>query len=361
MGDKKNQPARPNGKDQEGQQMATVRDVAKHAGVSVGTVSKVLARDATVKEVRRERVLQAIAELNYTPNQTARALRTKKVNVIGLVVPDITNPFFAKLAMQVEKHASARGHTVMLTNTMDDPRTEERQIAALLEQSLHGLIVVATNDSQDVSLGALDIPVVSLDRRYGATGLVSVDHETSSARVAEHLLDLGHRHLAYLAGPQDTETGRLRKAGFLKVVERTRAGGTDLTVDILEGAFDFDSGEDCARTLLDPARGAVPTAIATGNDQMAVGALRAANDLGMRVPDQLSVVGFDDIDLASIVIPRLTTIAQPTDKLCELAVSRLLSDKVADVRDASIAGALVIRGSSSPPDLAGTGASARGH
>ncbi len=332
-----------------GSDMATVKDVARLAGVSVGTVSKVLSHDSTVKPARREKVLKAVEDLGYKPNQAARALRTKKVNVIGLVVPDITNPFFAKLAMRIEKEASARGYTVMLTTTMDDPETEARQISALLEQSLHGLVIVATNDSSNATLGNSDIPIVSLDRRFGTAGLVSIDHSASAAKAAKYLLDLGHRRIAYLAGPQDTEVGRLRKQGFVEAVERFASSADDVALNVLEGTFDYDSGEALARQVLTQSETPRPSAIATGNDQMAIGALRTANDLGLRVPDDLSVVGFDDIDLALHVIPRLTTVSQPAMELCHAAVTRLLDGKNVFDEDLMIEGSVVVRGSSTAP------------
>lgn len=338
-----------NGQAKTGSEMATVKDVAKLAGVSVGTVSKVLSQDSTVKQVRRDKVLKAVKDLGYKPNQAARALRTKKANVIGLVVPDITNPFFAKLAMSIEKEASTRGYTVMLTTTLDDPETEERQISALLEQSLHGLVVVATNDSSRASLGNSDIPIVSLDRRFGAAGLVSIDHSASAAKAAEYLLELGHRRIAYFAGPQDTEVGRLRKHGFVEAVEKFVSSGDHVTLDVLEGTFDYDSGEALAHQVLSGSDAKAPSAIATGNDQMAIGALRTANDLGLNVPKDLSVVGFDDIDLALHVVPRLTTISQPTSALCSTAVTKLLGALANPRQDELIEGSMIIRGSTAPP------------
>ncbi|ABD56008.1 LacI family DNA-binding transcriptional regulator [Jannaschia sp. CCS1] len=324
--------------------MPTVKDVARHAGVSVGTVSKVLSRDDTVKEALRDRVLSAVTDLGYKPNMAARALRTKKVNIIGLVVPDITNPFFANLAKDIEMLASARGHTVMLTNSHDDAPTEKRQIEALLDQNPSGLIVVASSDASGIMLDG-QVPVISIDRRLGAFPLVATDHADGSAKIAEHLVHLGHRRIAYLAGPQNTEVGRLRLAGFERAIATLEAHHEGLRVTKLSGNFDYQTGETLARDLLIRPVEDRPTAIAAASDQMAIGVLRAANDMGLSVPGDVSLAGFDNVALAELVVPRLTTIAQPTRALAEAAIGQLLDRPSADMTDEVISGTLVARGS----------------
>ncbi|WP_299737588.1 LacI family DNA-binding transcriptional regulator [uncultured Roseobacter sp.] len=322
--------------------MPTVKDVARHAGVSVGTVSKVLSEDQTVKVALRERVLQAVTDLNYRPNMAARALRTNKFNIIGLVVPDITNPFFAQLALNIETEAARRGHTVMLTNSHDDTVTEGRQIAALLDRSPRGLIVAACNDTS-AKLESSEVRVLSLDRRFHSFPLVSTDHADGSAKVATYLISLGHQRLAYLAGPQDTEVGRQRLAGFVRQFEVHNAQNAALQLEIHNGQFDFHSGEILARKLLLQSEGERPTAIAAASDQMAIGVLRAARDMGISVPQSVSVAGFDDTTLASLVVPRLTTVAQPTEKLAKKAVERVLDESSSPLEDVLLEGSLVIR------------------
>lgn len=325
--------------------MSTVKDVAREAGVSVGTVSKVMSNNTTVKTALRDRVLKAASDLDYRPNMAARALRTNKINILGLVVPDITNPFFAQLALRIEAEAAQRGHTVMLTNSHDDPATEERQIAALLEQSPRGLIIVASNDSS-TKLTTTQVRIVSLDRRFHASPLVSTDHAEGSEKAAAHLIDLGHTRIAYLAGPQNTEVGRQRRIGFERCIIRHQGDTPGLSLRVLEGHFDYESGEQMARHLL--ASSDRPTAIAAASDQMAIGVLRAARDMEISVPDTLSVVGFDDITLASLVVPRLTTIAQPTELLAQEAVRQVLTETDGPLKDALIKGELVARGSTAP-------------
>ncbi|WP_298920403.1 LacI family DNA-binding transcriptional regulator [uncultured Roseobacter sp.] len=324
--------------------MSTVKDVAREAGVSVGTVSKVLSNDQTVKPVLRARVMQAVTELNYRPNMAARALRTNKINTIGLVVPDITNPFFAQLALGIETEAAKRGHLVMLTNSHEDPHTEQRQIAALLEQSPRGLIVVASNDSS-AALDDAKVRVLSVDRRFHACPLISTNHVIGASKVASHLVNLGHRRLAYLSGPQNTEVGRQRLQGFKTQFERHQKQDASLSLVTREGQFDYESGEQHARDLLAGPKHTRPTAIAAASDQMAIGVLRAARDMEISVPEELSVTGYDDITLASLVVPRLTTLAQPTMALAAEAVTQILQDADVALTDALVEGELIIRGS----------------
>ncbi|MFW8637528.1 LacI family DNA-binding transcriptional regulator [Cribrihabitans pelagius] len=327
--------------------MATVKDVAIRAGVSVGTVSKVLSKNPTVKPALRERVMAAVAELGCKPNLAARALRTRSLNILGLVVPDISNPFFAQLAKDIEAEAAKQSHAVMLANSDDDPEVEARQIGTLLDQSLKGLIVIGSSD-QSVAAIQLKIPIVSVDRRYGDCKLISADHEAGSALVAEYLCQLGHRRIAYISGPQATEVGRLRKKGFCKKLEELAAASGDLQLQTREGQFDYASGEEIARGLLDGETSSRPTAIASASDQQAIGALRAARDLGIGVPDDLSIAGYDDITLAKLVVPRLTSVSQRTDEMARRAVRCLLSGAPLPRQDEYVETVLQPRGSTGP-------------
>ncbi|MEM9343219.1 MAG: substrate-binding domain-containing protein, partial [Pseudomonadota bacterium] len=241
----------------------------------------------------------------------------------------------------IETEAARRGHTVMLTNSHDDAITEGNQIAALLDRSPRGLIVAACNDSS-VTLQTTQTRVMSIDRRFLNFPLVGTDNAKASAKLATYLVSLGHRRLAYLAGPQSTEVGRQRLEGFKTQFETHRLQNPDLSLSVHEGSFDYDSGEHLARTLLLLPKAERPTAIAAASDQMAVGVLRAARDMDIAVPQAVSVAGFDNITLASLVVPRLTTVAQQTELLAKDAVRRVLDDESGD-DDALIDGELVIR------------------
>ncbi|MEE9322765.1 MAG: LacI family DNA-binding transcriptional regulator [Granulosicoccus sp.] len=323
--------------------MTTIRDVAELASVSVGTVSRVMSKNTTVKAALKERVLTAVKELDYKPNLSARALRTNRIDVIGLVVPDITNPFFSQLALCIETEAAKRGHSVMLANSHGDAETERRQISTLLDHALRGIVVVAASDTAGPRFET-EVSIVSLDRRFDRFPLVSTDHRDGSAKVANYLFELGHRRIAYIAGPQNTEVARARKEGFVSRVEQLNRQDAGVEVRVFEGRFDYDSGEQLGRKILASSNRWKPTAIAAASDQLAIGVLRAMRDLDLNVPADCSVVGFDDIELASLVVPRLTTIRQPTELLARAALEHMFSDNE-KIRETTIKGELVVRGS----------------
>ncbi|QFT29784.1 LacI family DNA-binding transcriptional regulator [Roseibium porphyridii] len=326
--------------------MPTIKDVARKAGVSVGTVSRVLAKNETVKHPLKLKVQAAMKELDYKPNLAARALRTNSIDVIGLVVPDITNPFFAQLAKNIEMEAAKRSHSVMVANSHDDADTEKTQIAALLDRAVCGVIVVATADGR--SLDATDVPIVSLDRRFGEFPLIATDHFDGSQKIADHLHALGHRRIAYIAGPLSMDVARSRREGFVSRIKALSSAEDPIELTIFEGQFDYDSGEELGREILNQAGvNDRPTAIAAASDQQAIGVLRCARDLKLDVPADLSVAGFDDITLASLVVPRLTTLRQPIEALAVSAVEQIFQSK-ASLKDMAIAGDIVERESTGP-------------
>ncbi|WP_298963659.1 LacI family DNA-binding transcriptional regulator [uncultured Roseibium sp.] len=326
--------------------MPTIKDVARKAGVSVGTVSRVLAKNETVKHPLKLKVQAAMKELDYKPNLAARALRTNSIDVIGLVVPDITNPFFAQLAKNIEMEAAKRSHSVMVANSHDDADTEKTQIAALLDRAVCGVIVVATADGR--SLDATDVPIVSLDRRFGEFPLIATDHFDGSQKIADHLHALGHRRIAYIAGPLSMDVARSRRAGFVSRIKALSRPGDPIELTVFEGQFDYDSGEELGREILSQTSvNERPTAIAAASDQQAIGVLRCARDLKLDVPADLSVAGFDDITLASLVVPRLTTLRQPIEALAVSAIEQIFESK-ASLKDMAIAGDVVERESTGP-------------
>ena len=321
--------------------MPTIKDVARKAGVSVGTVSRVLSKNDTVKQPLKLRVQAAMKELDYKPNLVARALRTNSIDVIGLVVPDITNPFFAQLAKNIEMEAAKRSHSVMLANSHDDMETEKTQIAALLDRSVCEVIVVSTSDGSD--LGKADVPIVSLDRRFGTYPLIATDHYDGSQKIADHLYELGHRRIAYIAGPLSMDVARHRREGFVSRIRALSSDHDPIELNVYEGQFDYDSGEEIGRRILGQnAGGNRPTAIAAASDQQAIGVLRSARDLKLDVPSDLSVAGFDDITLASLVVPRLTTLRQPIEALAATAVEQIFNTET-PLADRAIEGDVVKR------------------
>jgi LacI family transcriptional regulator len=329
------------------QKLATIKDVAARAGVSVGTVSRVLAKETAVKQHLREKVEVAVSELAFRPNLAARALRTNQIDVFGLIVPDITNPFFAQLAKSIESEADLRGHSVMLANSHNDLDAERKHINILLDRSVRGILIVSASDSRASDIKS-KVPIVSLDRRYAKFPLISTDHVSGSAQMADHLYDLGHRKIAYIAGPQNTEVGRLRLQGFVSRLEELSQPGDPVDVQMFSAQFDYAAGEKIARQLLGDAKSKWPTAIAAASDQIAIGALRVARDLKLDVPKDISITGFDDISLADLVVPRLTTIRQQTELLARHAV-KIAFEGESGTADMSIAGQLIVRDSTCPP------------
>ncbi|KQQ55124.1 LacI family transcriptional regulator [Rhizobium sp. Leaf311] len=309
----------------------TVKDVARDAGVSIGTVSRVLSKNATVNAGIRQRVEESIARLGYSPSSLGRSLRLNKSDIIALVIPDITNPFFADLAKHLEVLASAAGYSVLLANTHDDPEAEKTQVQSLLGRVPAGIVIAPVSNSFAGERLSKGVACVTVDRPLAGYSLVSVDNVEGGRLAAEHLLELGHRRIGYIAGPSTTEVSLQRLQGFRDeiVSAQTRLGG-EIQFTSVEGHFDYKSGEEMGRRLLSVPEEMRPTAIATANDQQAIGLLRCSRDMGIRVPEDLSIVGFDDIPLASLVLPRLTTIRQPVQQIAEIAVRAVLEQRSID-------------------------------
>lgn len=323
--------------------MVNIKDVAARANVSVGTVSRVLAKNETVGKELRELVEATIRELNFRPSGVARGLRRSRTDMIGLVIPDITNPFFAELAKHVEASASQAGFSVLLSITNDDPKIELSQIETLLRSYPTGLIVVPTQFGAPAKWQS-DIATVAVDRRLKNYPLISVDHYAGAGLAAQHLLQLGHRRIAYIAGPNESPVSRERRKGFLDTL--IAAG---IQPEVVEGHFDYQSGEVLGKHLLSSPEDVRPTAIATASDQQAIGLMRAASDLDLKVPDNLSIVGFDDIPLANLITPRLTTISQPVEQIAARAVAFVIGENAAGTNAGLLDATLVIRNSTAAP------------
>lgn len=321
----------------------TIKDVAVKAGVSVGTVSRVIAKNASVKTTLKKRVETAIEELKFRPNFAARALRTNQTDAVGLLVPDVTNPFYARIVKCVEHEATKRSRTVMLANSNDDPDLEAMHLSAMIDRSPKGILVAGITATKGLKIETT-IPIISLDRRSGYP-CVAMDDHRGSAMLADYLYDLGHRRIAYISGPRELEVSKTRIDGFAgQLNERSHGlGSIDLVIE--EGRFDYRSAEEISRRLLAGSEHERPTAIACASDKMAIGALRTAQELGIAVPDALTVVGFDDIDLASLVVPRLTTVRQPVDLIAEIAM-QMISGENEIIPEQLISGKLIVRASS---------------
>jgi LacI family transcriptional regulator len=290
----------------------------------------------------RERVLAAAEALDYRPSAVARALKLQTTRTIGLVVTDIENPFFPQLVSAIEAEATARGYGLLLCNTTDDDTRELAALKLLVEQRVDGIMLASSRAMRRHArlLHNVGVPLVLVNSR-GVAGLPSVD--TASRRgarmAAEHLLALGHRRLAHITAPRSNAAAAERLAGVRAAV---RAAGAELLVVAGDGRV--DGGARAAASV----PGEV-TGIVCYNDLAAIGAMRALRSAGRRVPADVSVIGFDDIEMAAWTDPPLTTIRQPTEAMGRWAVARLLADDDSEARQAHLEPALVVRASTGPP------------
>ncbi|MEI4472434.1 LacI family DNA-binding transcriptional regulator [Frigidibacter sp. MR17.24] len=300
--------------------MVTRADVAKRAGTSTAVVSYVINDGPRpVAAETRQRVLDAIAELGYRPNLLAQALRGNRSKVLGLVFPDIANPYYAELARAIEAEVDSRGYSLILCNSDQDAGRELNYVRTLVDRRVDGVVLISGSTSEELRrlIGELAVPCVLLDRAMnysGATTLIKTDNILGGEIATRHLMSLGHRRIVALAGP--ASLGNERATGYRRCME---AAG--LTPELHHSGYDRDSSYSLACRLLSEDR---PPAIFAGNDIIAFSVLRAAADRGLRVPDDLAVVGFDDIREASYSVPRLTTVAHPIAALGRLAAELLI-------------------------------------
>ena len=305
---------------------ATIADVAARAGVSTATVSRVLAGVGQARPETRARVLDAARVLDYRPSEVARSLKRRSTQTLGLIITDIENPYFPQLVRSVEDAARASGYSVLLCNAADDPEREASYLALLVDRRVDGLVIAASSLGvrHGEWLAAPPIPVVLVNTAAPDVGLPTItsDNELGGRMAADHLLGLGHRRFGYLMPPPRNVDAPVRVAGV-----RAALASANLPVDALTeatGDATVRGGETAAHELID--RAPDTTAIIAYNDLMAIGALRALAGRGRRVPDDVSVVGFDDVALAAYVGPPLTTIAQRTDEMGRWAVAQLTGD-----------------------------------
>lgn len=331
--------------------MSTIKDVAKRAGVSFTTVSHVLNGTRKVSEAARQRVEKAVAELGYVPSAIARALKSNQTRILGVLVPNITNPFFSELTRGIEDCCRQTDYAVFLCNCDDDVQRQSRYLQTLLERRVDGLLLAAAAGEAQalaMNLESANVPAVVVDRMLpGLTAdLVRVDNDAGARLAVEHLLSLGHRRIACLSGPPEFEVSRARINGWRAML--ARAGVREEPGWLLEGDFTSASGHALGRELI--SQGQV-TAIFASNDLMAAGVLRAAAELGVAVPQQLSVVGFDGIDLGSYLSPPLTTAGFPIRELGERAAMVLLeriNHPEGRTREIVLSPRLVLRQSTGP-------------
>ncbi len=335
--------------------MASMREVAEAAGVSVATVSHVLRGTKRFTPAVAARVKAAAAELGYVPNRQASALRTGRTDILGVLLPDLSNPFFPALLNAVEIAARAAGFLVMVHDTENDPDLEALALERLAALQVDGLVWVPAHDAgvgvsargagravgakRDLKLP--NVPLVTLDRPVADRDAVFADHVAGGALVAAHLNALGLRRVALLHGAASIASARARRRGFLA------------ELDPLTPVWEAQSGfsHDLPGAVVRLLRAGGFDAVVCANDAVAVGVIRNLKQLGVRVPEDVSVVGFDDIPWAKLMDPPLTTVRQPLAAIGAAAV-RLLLERMADpqraARQVVLPVELVVRGSTAP-------------
>ena len=329
--------------------MANIKEVADIAGVSTATVSRVLSNQPHVKPEVRERVLAAIAKLEYRPNLVARRLRAQQSNTIGLIVSDIRNPFFTAISRAVEDTAYARGYSVIVCNTDENPEKETLYLRVMRDEHVAGIIFSPTGRAlTNFAALNIDFPIVLVDRslKNGDADTVMLDNVAAGYDLTRHLIANGYRRIAAICG-EAGNTGRERWRGYeMALREQGLAPAAEFVKYV---SPKIEVGYDAARAMLDAPQ--PPDAFFTSNSLLMAGALQAIRERQLAIPDDVALVGFDETIWATLVQPGMTLIAQPTDEIGKTA-TELLLQRIADPRRSPrtvlMKGQLVVRGSSAP-------------
>src|SRR5580765_1211090 len=336
--------------------VSNIYEVAKRAGVSTATVSRVMSQPNVVAPATRRRVLQAVERLGYEPNSTAKSLRTTRTGKLLVTVPDISNPFFSLILQGIEDAAQREGYSVLVGDTQHDEKREERYALMLRRKEADGLIFLGHRMPKEAtsyirSLAPRCAPVVNGCEFTPTLGVPSVhiDNAKAAYQAMDHLYGLGHRRIGIVTGPLVSPLSRDRLRGATARAKKEKA---EREFIVMHGDFSIESGAAAAERLL--GRSERPTAVFCFNDEMAMGVVEVARTMGVRVPQHLSVVGFDDIRFARHLDPPLTTIAQPMRQIGEGTV-RLLLSILAGGHDAetpesvTLPHKLVVRARTAPP------------
>ncbi|WP_330634630.1 LacI family DNA-binding transcriptional regulator [Anaerovorax sp. IOR16] len=289
----------------------TMKDIAKEAGVSIATVSMICNnKDKNISEATRTRILELIAKRGYVPNVMARSLVTKKTKTIGLIIPDITNPFFPEIARGAEDMASKSGYSVIYCNTDDKIKRQDNYIKILTEKMVDGIIFAHSAEKAEADFNKFRIPIVLIDRDSKAdnvVGRVLVDNEAASMAGVSYLIQQGYKKIAYIAGSMKTKTAQDRLAGYRRALME-HGMPYDLKW-VKKGSYRSQWGYDAIQEFEKESLSF--DAIFCGNDLIAIGAIKALKEKGIYVPKDVGILGFDDVYLAQMTTPPLTTIRQP--------------------------------------------------
>lgn len=328
--------------------MVTIKEIAKKAGVSVGTVSKVLNYDKTVSEINKRKVIRIIKELNYRPNRIARSLSKGKTKNVGFIIPDITNPFFPELVRGASDLLISNGYYVFLCSSDNDSNKEDFYINDLVSMWIDGIIIAPSDtENRDISIfNKIISPFVVVDREIKELNkdLVIINNKKGAYEVVSYLISNGHKKIVLLAGPQYMKTAQDRFMGWKKALEEKALFREEFA---FWGNFSIDSGYEMMKKVFNNL-GKVDAVFAC-NDLIALGAIQAIEEKKYKIPDDISIIGFDDIYLSRFLKPPLTTVRQPIYNMGKI-VAEILLDRMSSSVDfipkkVVIEGSLVIRNS----------------
>lgn len=307
-----------------------IKDVAREAGVGLGTTSRVLNNHPSVSEEKREKVLAAVRKLDYRPNQQARSLKTNETRTLGVLVMNFGNPFYSDVLSGIEEEAEKRGYGLLFAQLDGHPDRFDRQVQLMRKQNIDGLLFMgaSVDDSMQRGFESIGCPVCLVSTAMLTSDLftdrVSIDNRGAARQMTRHLIQLGHRKIGLISGLKgDPNTDVARHGGFREALEE--ASIAENPKWIFSGDHTLSSGYRAAEKMLTMEER--PTAIFATSDSMAIGALRAAEDLGLHVPGQLSIAGFDGLEIGSYTVPALTTIDQPRREMGRQGV-RLLIERI---------------------------------
>lgn len=300
--------------------MASIREVAKRAGVSPATVSRVINGTARVDEEKRERVEKAIEETGFRPNELARALYRKSSKIIGVIVPDIENPFFSELAKAIEKEAYEQEYRILLCNSDDQKEKELANLQMLAQLQADGVILMTNTGEKSQSYEAVSMPIVFVDRRLdemGQTSVIEADHYAGGKLAAEHLIACGCRKITCIRGSQELSSGKKRYEGYREVCRQY-----SMKERFVDSTYKYEDGAKAAEEVL--RRYPDTDGIIACNDMTAVSVYKVLQKRGYRVPDDIQIIGFDGVKFGRFLTPELTTVAQPIKEMGKCAVQMIL-------------------------------------
>lgn len=302
----------------------TIFDVAREANVSMATVSRVVNGNPNVKPSTRKKVLEAIERLGYRPNAVARGLASKKTTTVGVIIPDISNIFFAELARGIEDIATMYKYNIILSNSDQNKEKELHLLNTMLAKQVDGILFMGGNITEEhvseFQKSPVPIVLAATIEPNNAIPSVNIDYEQAAFEAVAYLLEKGNKRVTYVTGPTNDPINQKKLAGYRRALETH--GLTYEEELVIEGDNSYDSGIEAYEKIAELAE--KPTAVFAGTDEMALGVIHSAQDHGVRIPDQLEVIGFDNTRLATMVRPRLTTVMQPMYDIGAVAM-RLLT------------------------------------